>query len=438
MSWKLCAAGAFPNQKVEFFLEGGLYGRYTQWDISSWQRDLGYPQFSSARWPGLPPKSPDAVMVSPIAGESHTACFFFDDECIEVHHETGEALPGFPKKIHDHFDGVWGSGVDAVLYAGTSEYVFFKGDEYGIVGLDRKMKSGYPHKLSSWNGMWTHGVDAATWATHGGHARGFVFKGNECIKVALPSRNCEAAKPIDTVFDGLLPIASARTFFEPQIHGFKFTNFFDLDARMFGQPTWEMGLCGGMVFGALDRIRHLIPVPPNTSPPGEKCPDVELLWELVKRQAATLDPGLVGMLALQALPDQDFMTDPGAPSISFPGAGPGTPARPPSFSDGAESRTQKTWWPRIKKTLDDAQPAIVCLIRVPLKGDPSKNHQVLAVGYDQMAHDLVRLNVYDPNHPGGVQVIIFNPTPGQRLNGSQDDGSPLRAFMKVEEPPSMY
>jgi hypothetical protein len=55
-----------------------------------------------------------------------------------------------------------------------------------------------------------------------------------------------------------------------------------------------------------------------------------------------------------------------------------------------------------------------------------------------MAHDLVRLNVYDPNHPGGVQVIIFNPTPGQRLNGSQDDGSPLRAFMKVEEPPSMY
>jgi hypothetical protein len=377
-------------------------------------------------------------MVSPIAGESHTACFFFDDECIEVHHETGEALPGFPKKIHDHFDGVWGSGVDAVLYAGTSEYVFFKGDEYGIVGLDRKMKSGYPHKLSSWNGMWTHGVDAATWATHGGHARGFVFKGNECIKVALPSRNCEAAKPIDTVFDGLLPIASARTFFEPQIHGFKFTNFFDLDARMFGQPTWEMGLCGGMVFGALDRIRHLIPVPPNTSPPGEKCPDVELLWELVKRQAATLDPGLVGMLALQALPDQDFMTDPGAPSISFPGAGPGTPARPPSFSDGAESRTQKTWWPRIKKTLDDAQPAIVCLIRVPLKGDPSKNHQVLAVGYDQMAHDLVRLNVYDPNHPGGVQVIIFNPTPGQRLNGSQDDGSPLRAFMKVEEPPSMY
>jgi len=439
VTWKIAAAGTFPDSKTLFFLEGGVNGRYAQWDPTAWQRDLGFPRSVASRFPGLPVGPPDAVLVAPFPGERRTSCFFYGDECVEVHNATGRAASNFPRKIQKHFPGLWPSGIDAVLYAGPEDYVFFRRGEYAVVGADRKVKPGYPRKLSTWKGMFSGGVDAATWVTRAGVASAFVFKGDECIHIDLPSRECKERKPIRTAFKGLLPLKSSRTRFEPELHGFKFVNSFDVDARMFGRQTWNMGLCGGMAFGALDRFQHRRSVPPDTKPPGEKCPELELRFELIKRQLATLVPGLIEVLAFQALPDQDQVTPP-HPELGGGGgpAGFGTHLVPGSRSAGVETITQKSWWPRIKKLLDASRPAIVCLIRVKGAADPSKNHQVLAVGYDQMERNLVRLNVYDPNHPGEEQVIVFNPVVGERLKATQDDGSPVRAFFLINEPPSMY
>ena len=63
-------------------------------------------------------------------------------------------------------------------------------------------------------------------------------------------------------------------------------------------------------------------------------------------------------------------------------------------------KTQEEW-PILKETIDNNSPTILVLIRsIGLLGNPTNNHQVLAVGYDfnQPTKDL-RLYVYDPNKP---------------------------------------
>jgi len=59
-------------------------------------------------------------------------------------------------------------------------------------------------------------------------------------------------------------IASARTSFTPQCHGFHFSNS-RIRWTYFGFSGTAM--CGGMTFGSLDYFRHGMPIPPDTSAP---------------------------------------------------------------------------------------------------------------------------------------------------------------------------
>ncbi len=63
-------------------------------------------------------------------------------------------------------------------------------------------------------------------------------------------------------------------------------------------------------------------------------------------------------------------------------------------------RTKKEW-PKVKKQLDGGKLATLCLIRVEgYTKNPSKNHQVLAYGYEyNTTSKWVKIFVYDPNKP---------------------------------------
>jgi hypothetical protein len=96
--------------------------------------------------------------------------------------------------------------------------------------------------------------------------------------------------------------------------------------------------------------------------------------------------------------------------------------------EGLGSLTARQW-PELKRLLDEGVPAILCIIRVEGKSDPSKNHQVLAIGYEMDNPFHVRIPIYDPNHPRDEQTLTIDLTdPSGGIHAKESDGNPVRGF----------
>jgi hypothetical protein len=218
-----------------------------------------------------------------------------------------------------------------------------------------------------------------------------------------------------------MTVHEVATAFDPAVHGFHFSNRFSgLDiieevndgfvdiVRSVPVPDsfWEgWGLCGGMSWHALDRYYARNAVPPQTTRPGAGS---VLFKVFVARQVDSLRRWRLinACIDWQARPDQQVWWV-------------------PRRSIGAKTTKQ---WPSIKASIDRGLPASLTLIRGTT--DPSKNHQVVAIGYrfDDVAKR-VEIDLYDPNRPEQKpHLVILLGRPNHRIEASQSTGEELRGF----------
>ena len=217
------------------------------------------------------------------------------------------------------------------------------------------------------------------------------------------------------------------TGFVPTQHGFHFANRFPavpditipipFGSLQFGDAS--KGLCGGMVFCALDYFLGRRPIPAEKKPP----------------TTGALFDAMVSRLLN---------------SFNFPfGIAPYITMMDPAYPDGETRSSEghfaqhgRAWqtirveWPIIKQMLDSGHPCPLGLVRVK-DTDLSKlghNHQVLATGYD-VKDDLLTLFIYDPNYPDRDDLVLSmslaapeQPTP---ITYVTPDRAPVYAFFHV-------
>jgi hypothetical protein len=222
--------------------------------------------------------------------------------------------------------------------------------------------------------------------------------------------------------------------FDPQVHGFKFTNRFtggsvvaELSrqgrlsqltglkvpraARQLievaqGAEFWgSFGLCGGMSWTALDRYGKSEPIEDTRTIPGR---DTELFRGLVTRQADSMR----GRALLERCLVWQFLTDV-APWWMF-------------WSKGVGRLTVEGEWPKLKAVLDGGKPTSLVLIRNQGIASPGDHHQVVAIGYEAR-EGAAEVELYDPNHPRARPTIPID-LKAQTCGPRQSTGERTRGF----------
>lgn len=181
------------------------------------------------------------------------------------------------------------------------------------------------------------------------------------------------------------------TGFVPSQHGFHFANAFpSVPVITIPTPLGKVelgnasnGLCGGMVFCALDHFFAKRPIPALRTPPSTGT----LFDTIVRRllNSFNLPLGIFGYIVLMDPDYPDSETRSGG--INF-------------APHGRAWQTIRVEWPLIKSMLDAGTPCPLGLVRVKSKdlSQLGHNHQVLATGYD-VVDDRLTLFIYDPNFP---------------------------------------
>ena len=177
--------------------------------------------------------------------------------------------------------------------------------------------------------------------------------------------------------------------FVPSAHGFAFANTWPAGPAVtvpllvgsVGIGNAARGLCGGMVFAALDYWRAGI-LPPAAQP----AAGTPLYRFIVRRLIDSwhLPAGVARYYRWMLLADGD----------STASAGRAVPGRRP----GVTRRTIGREWPAIRASIDRGVPATLGVVTVA-SANPlllGGNHQVLAYGYSVKGTG-VTLHVYDPN-----------------------------------------
>lgn len=212
-------------------------------------------------------------------------------------------------------------------------------------------------------------------------------------------------------------IKKGKKTFLSKDRGFRFINRFDVadlvDWSVFDNWTKDhpiiYGLCGGMCFAALDLFYTNRALPLADAPPEDETP---LYKYLLARQIDSLSFDTLANVIRWTLEDD---------------------------LDVAKW-TARDEIPQIMETLDKGRPAVLALIRVK-KGNPTGNHQVLAIDYAlDEENKQFEMTLYDPNHPGEEPKIFVDLSdPKQGIHPRQSTGEPLRGFFviryKQEKPP---
>jgi hypothetical protein len=228
------------------------------------------------------------------------------------------------------------------------------------------------------------------------------------------------------------------TDFLPSRDGFKFANHWpdtpyslpplrgSLLDRKYGNAS--SGLCGGIVFAALDyfNANQEIPQTPN-APFGEQDP---LFLYLVDRLFDTFAPeSVLMMLNLMdpAYPD----TDEGVLSVL-------------GLAEGRAAVMAHQQWPAIRRDIDEGRPSplFIQTIKSILPFDLGHNHQIMAYAYEAQGHDII-VWLYDPNQPmvDDVTMRFDDSDVSQRIvvahnvNVHEDDGvtrRPIYCFTRMD------
>jgi hypothetical protein len=217
--------------------------------------------------------------------------------------------------------------------------------------------------------------------------------------------------------------------FLPSRDGFAFTNAWPPAPAVeiptpfgtIGVGNAALGLCGGMVFAALDYWHARIRPPADRPEPGSP------LYRYVVRRLVEswrLPAGVAQYYRWMTLPDA---------------GGPGWPGHRLAGRRGLAERTAADQWPRVKASLDRGIPVPLGLVTVagPNPLQLGHNHQALAYGYTRSG-DEITLRVYDPNAgPDDGVGIRFGPSaPGLEFAHNLDLARPVRGFFQVPYAPA--
>jgi hypothetical protein len=221
--------------------------------------------------------------------------------------------------------------------------------------------------------------------------------------------------------------------FSPSAHGFAFTNSWpSAPAVSISTPFGSIGignaasgLCGGMVFAALDYWQAQV-LPPVSQP----APGTPLYQYIVRRliDSWRIPAGVAEYYQWMNLPDGDTRLAVFGRSVVN--------------QRGLVRRTMEEEWPEVRASLDAGVPAALGLVTVA-SANPAqlgRNHQALACGY-QIAGSEVTIQVYDPNRGQDDQVFIqFDTADGATATAFRHNlniGYPVRGFFLTAYSPVM-
>jgi len=219
--------------------------------------------------------------------------------------------------------------------------------------------------------------------------------------------------------------------FLPSRCGFAFTNTWPSQpALVLDTPFGHIsvgdasgGLCGGMVFAALD-YWHAGIAPPDDQP----TRDQSLYTYMVRRLIDSwhLPLGVTQYFQWMNLPDGD---------TGFTAFG-----HRVVVERGLAWRTIHTQWPQIRADLDRGIPAALGIVTVASHRpqDLGRNHQVLACGYDLTGHACT-VRVYDPNQAQRDDISIrFDasaPSAPTTFHHNLGIDEPIRGFFRTAYTP---
>jgi hypothetical protein len=215
--------------------------------------------------------------------------------------------------------------------------------------------------------------------------------------------------------------------FSPSADGFAFTNSWPavpavsipMPFGSIGIGNAASGLCGGMVFAALD-YWHAQVSPPLSQP----APGTPLYQYIVRRLIDSwhIPAGVAEYYLWMNLPDGDS-------SLAIRG-------RQVVRQRGLSRRTIAGQWPRVRARLDAGKPTPLGLVTVASvnPGRLGRNHQALACGY-KITGTEVTLQVYDPNsgRDDGVHIQFdtSDPTAPTTFRHNLSIGYPIRGFFRT-------
>jgi hypothetical protein len=206
---------------------------------------------------------------------------------------------------------------------------------------------------------------------------------------------------------------SVRTKFDSQKNGFRFKNRFDLADFMRVDLPIELpflrkdnqlskvvyGLCGGMCCAALDYYYINKEIPDFSDPDEIPFRLFSYLWH---RQMDSLKSPVLGKVIMWMVLDDKIVIN----------------------------QTGKDEIPKLLQELRSGNPTILILIRSALSDDLTRNHQVLATGFDyDDAIRSIKIYFYDPNHPKETaELQIRLAAPGRRMTIIQTGDKAPRGF----------
>jgi hypothetical protein len=221
--------------------------------------------------------------------------------------------------------------------------------------------------------------------------------------------------------------------FLPSRHGFGFDNSWPAAPGIavptpfgtIGIGNAAAGLCGGMVFGALDYWQAGLPAPAQRPAAG-----TPLYRFIVRRLIASwhIPAGVARYYRWMNLPASDTLVT--------------LRTMPLLTARGLSSRTITRHWPQVKARIDAGRPAALGLVTMATANPLAlgHNHQVLAYAY-AVTGTQVTISVYDPNSgPADDVRIRFDtaaPARARPFEHSINICWPLRGFFVTSYRPAL-
>lgn len=166
-----------PRGKIYFF----KLNQYTR--LTDTKVDPNYPTSMPGGWQGLPTSWNSGIDAAVYHGQYNKVYFFKGNQYVRLTDIVVDS--GYPRALPGGWQGLpasWHSGIDAALYyEPTGKLYFFKNNQYlRITGT--KVDQGYPRALpGGWSGLpasFHSGIDAAVFRN--GHT--YFFKGDQYVR----------------------------------------------------------------------------------------------------------------------------------------------------------------------------------------------------------------------------------------------------------------
>jgi len=210
----------------------------------------------------------------------------------------------------------------------------------------------------------------------------------------------------DAITPSMDALAPVMTGFQPASHGFGFSNNGGwpgnilIDVPVIGRVNFgstKYGLCGGMVFAALDNWIHGGAIPGGTTRPANPS---ELRSYIYGRQEDSfrLDGALLIRRMISWIP---------------------RPMHTNAASTGLHVLSDRQFRRSIRPSIDSGSPVPIALVKADMNDLASgqqnafiKNHQVLAIGYRLHKEPNIRdhwdIYIYDPNYPRETHILHYS------------------------------